>query len=196
MRPPSRDYYTTLARDLGLLSRAAFKLKFVQEKYNFIQRGDSVVILGSAPGGMTQLASRYVGKDGCVVAVDLKDQVKIAENVICLKLDVLSPDAVDRIRAVLKKGYADKLISDLSPDISGIREIDMARQLELLRATIDISDKVLRKGGDAYIKAFESPEVKEIEVELRKRFQVVRRIVPTATRKHSSEIFFLALKKL
>ncbi|MEM1531461.1 MAG: RlmE family RNA methyltransferase [Nitrososphaerota archaeon] len=193
---PSKDYYTTLARKLGLLSRAAFKLQYIQKRYGFLKPGDKVIILGSAPGGMAQLAARYVGPRGLVVAVDVKPQdFKIADNVVSIIADVFDPEAMGKIREALKGELADKLISDLAPNLTGIREVDMPRQLGLVEAALRIAKELVRKGGSLYIKLFESPEVKSIEYRLRLSFQRVKRIVPTATRKHSSEVFLLALDK-
>ncbi|MEM0090827.1 MAG: RlmE family RNA methyltransferase [Nitrososphaerota archaeon] len=193
---PSKDYYTTLARKLGLLSRAAFKLQYIQKRYGFLKPGDKVIILGSAPGGMAQLAARYVGPRGLVVAVDVKPQdFKIADNVVSIIADVFDPEAMGKIREALKGELADKLISDLAPNLTGIREVDMPRQLGLVEAALRIAKELVRKGGSLYIKLFESPEVKSIEDRLRLSFQRVKRIVPTATRKHSSEVFLLALDK-
>ncbi len=193
---PSRNHYTTLAKKLGLFSRAAFKLQHVQKRYGFLKPGDKVIILGSAPGGMTQLAAKYVGPRGLVVAVDVKPQdLKIANNVINMISDVLDPNIIERIKEALKGELADKLISDLAPNLTGIKEIDIPKQLELVESTLRIAGELLRKGGDLYLKLFESPEVKDIEKSLRHSFQKVKRIVPIATRKHSSEIFLLALDK-
>ncbi|MEM4545743.1 MAG: RlmE family RNA methyltransferase [Nitrososphaerota archaeon] len=193
---PSKDYYTTLARKLGLLSRAAFKLQYIQKRYGFLKPGDKVIILGSAPGGMAQLAARYVGPRGLVVAVDVKPQdFKIADNVVSIIADVFDPEAMGKIREALKGELADKLISDLAPNLTGIREVDIPRQLGLVEAALRIAKELVRKGGSLYIKLFESPEVKSIEYRLRLSFQRVKRIVPTATRKHSSEVFLLALDK-
>lgn len=192
----SRDPYTALAKRLGMLSRAAFKLQYVQKRYGFLKPGDSVIILGSAPGGMAQLAARYVGPHGLVVAVDVKPQdFKIADNVISITADVFDPDIIERIRKALKSGQVDKLVSDLSPSLTGFREVDVPRQLELVEAALKIAGELVRKGGGVYLKIFESPEAKSIEDSLRSSFQKVKRIVPTATRKHSSEIFLLALEK-
>lgn len=193
---PSKDHYTTLAKKLGLLSRAAFKLQHVQKRYGFLKPGDKVIILGSAPGGMAQLAARYVGPQGLVVAVDVKSQdFKIADNVVNITADVFDPDVTGKIREALKGKMADKLISDLALSFTGIREVDILRQLELVEAALRIAGELVRKGGGLYLKLFESPEVKSIEDRLRLSFQRVKRIVPTATRKHSSEIFLLALDK-
>jgi len=193
---PSRDYYTTLAKKLGLFSRAAFKLQYVQRRYGFLKPGDKVIILGSAPGGMAQLAAKYVGPRGLVIAVDVKPQnFKIADNVINITSDVLDPEVTKKIKEALRGELADKLISDLASNLTGIREVDIPRQLELVEAALRITSELVRKGGGIYLKLFESPDVKSIEDRLRLIFQKVKRVVPTATRKHSSEIFLLALDK-
>ncbi|MEM2910702.1 MAG: RlmE family RNA methyltransferase [Nitrososphaerota archaeon] len=193
---PSRDHYTTLAKRLGMLSRAAFKLQHVQKRYGFLKLGDKVIILGSAPGGMAQLAAKYVGPQGLVVAVDVKTQgFKIADNVVNITSNVFDPDITRKIQEVLKGEQADKLVSDLASNLTGVREVDVPRQLELVGTALKIAEGLVRKGGSIYLKLFESPEVKSIEDRLRLSFQKVKRIVPTATRKHSSEIFLLAIGK-
>jgi 23S rRNA (uridine2552-2'-O)-methyltransferase len=145
---------------------------------------------------MAQLAAKYVGPQGLVIAVDVKPQnFKIADNVVNITSDVFDPEVTKKIKEALKGELADKLISDLASNLTGIREVDIPRQLELVEAALRIAGELIRKGGGIYLKLFESPEVKNVEDRLRLIFQKVKRIVPTATRKHSSEIFLLALNK-
>ena len=181
----------------GYPSRAAYKLLYIQKKYNIIKEGDIVVDLGSAPGGMLSIESELVGKHGTVLAIDTKEIRVSANNITKLSLNVLSPEAPKMIAKALDWRRCDVLISDISPNLSGIRELDAVRQLELVLRVIEISDLVLRRGGNILIKAFECEELVKVERGLRRGFNFYKRVkTPPSTWKHNSEAYLMGLEKV
>jgi len=192
-----RDIYHRLATEKGYRSRAAFKLLHIQRKYGIIRRGDRVLDLGAAPGGMAQVASHAVGQKGLVIALDRAAIKPFTEkNIAVLREDVLSP-RVERLVLDLTGGNKlDVVISDLSPRLSGVRQLDVARQIELIHACSRIASSLLRRGGNLLVKSFEDPALNTFEVELKRNFREIRRVITPASRKRSSELFLLALGRL
>jgi len=189
-----RDIYHRLATEKGYRSRAAFKLLYIQRKYGIIRAGDWVLDLGAAPGGMAQVASHVVGEKGLVIALDRVAIKPFTEkNIAVLREDVLSP-RVERLVLDLTGGNkVDVVISDLSPRLSGVKQLDIARQIELIRACFRIASSLLRRGGNLLVKSFEDPALNAFEVELKRDFRDIRRVVTPASRKRSSELFLLAI---
>lgn len=186
-----------MATEKGYRSRAAFKLLYIQKRHRLIKRGDRVLDLGAAPGGMTQVASHVVGGKGLVVAVDRARIKPFAEkNIAVLTEDVLSPRVARLVLDLTGGNKVDVVISDLSPKLSGVRELDLARQMDLIQACSRTASTLLRRGGNLLIKSFEDPALKEFEAELRQKFRDLRRIITPASKKRSSELFLLALDRL
>jgi len=184
-----RDLYRRLAREQGYKSRAAFKLIEANERYQFIREGGRVVDFGSAPGGWLQVASMLVGPEGLVVGVDLLP-VKLKEkNVVFLKSDVHDPNIPAQVTRALG-GRADVLLSDLSPEVSGVWELDQTRQVDLTLRVLELSPTLLKSGGSAFFKLFEGERAQEVRDEFRRRFDVVRVIKPAASRNASSELYY------
>jgi 23S rRNA (uridine2552-2'-O)-methyltransferase len=184
-----RDLYRRLAKEQGYKSRAAFKLIEANERYQFIKDGSKVADFGSAPGGWLQVASALVGPRGLVVGVDL-EQVRLKEkNVVFLKSDVEDPDLPAKVAKALG-GQADVLLSDLSPEVSGVWELDQTRQVELTLKVLELSSSLLKSRGSAFFKLFEGERAQEVRDEFRRKFEVVRVIKPAASRNASSELYY------
>jgi 23S rRNA (uridine2552-2'-O)-methyltransferase len=184
-----RDLYRRLAKEQGYASRAAFKLIEANRKYKFIEKGGKVVDFGAAPGGWMQVASELVGLSGRVVGLDL-DKVRVKEkNSEFLKLDVNDPSVSERVLGALG-GQADVVLSDIAPSVSGVWELDQARQVDLTLRVLDVSRTVLRQGGSAFCKLFEGERSPEVRDELRTKFQTVRAFKPAASRSASSELYY------
>ncbi|RLG04507.1 MAG: 23S rRNA (uridine(2552)-2'-O)-methyltransferase [Thaumarchaeota archaeon] len=191
-----RDYYRRRAREEGYRSRAAYKLLEAQRKFKLIRRGGIVVELGAWPGGMTQAAAKIVGPEGLVVAVDVREFEPFREeNVITLQLDILEDDVASEVLRTLDGKRADLLVSDASPRFTGIRDVDVVRQYELSLKSFEIARKVVKRNGSIMLKAFDCEEIKELERELRGEYKVLRRFIPKAKRKTSSEFYFIGLGK-
>ena len=192
-----RDHYRKKAKEEGYRSRAAYKLLEAQKKYEFLRRGDIVVDLGAWPGGMSQAASRLVGPEGIVVAIDRREFDEFAEkNIITLQLDILEDDVVSEVSKILDGKQADVLISDASPRFTGIRDIDVLSQYELTVKSYEIARDLVRRGGSIMLKAFDCEDLRGLELKLRREYGFVKRFIPRAKRKTSSELYLIAMKKL
>ncbi len=192
-----RDIFRRRAKIEGLRSRAAYKLLEANKRFRLIKEGDIVVELGAWPGGMTQAASRLVGETGLVIAVDIKKFKVFSEsNIITIQSDILEEeDTIQKILQVLNGKQVDMVISDASPKFTGIRDVDIARQMELTEKSYNISLKLVKRGGSIMLKALECRELQLLEEEIRSSFSYVRRFIPSATRKTSSEIYLIGLKR-
>ena len=194
------DYYRRLARAEGYKSRAAYKLLEAVGKYKLIRPGQSVIDLGSAPGGWFQVASETVGDSGTVVGVDLAPmRLMAAGNDRLIQADVNDPALPERVRGAIKAREPfpfDVLLSDLSPNISGVWELDHYKQVELVLRSLVIADALLRVGGNAMLKVFEGERFAETKKEAEKRFRTVHIMKPKASRPESSEMYLICLSKL
>jgi len=188
------DPYWRKAKELGLPSRAAFKLIDIQKRYRVIREGDLVLDLGAAPGGMTAVASDYVGERGLVVAVD-KEEVKIKDksNVIVIKTDVFAYNLHELLLRATNNRLFNTIISDMSPKHTGDYDLLAVQQLDLLERTLEIASTLLKRKGNLVVKAFEHPSIKPIENRIRRDFFRYYRYVPRASKKRSSEIFLIGL---
>ncbi|HEX9788791.1 MAG TPA: RlmE family RNA methyltransferase [Candidatus Binatia bacterium] len=187
-----RDSYYKKAKQEGYRSRAAYKLLELQQRYRLLRPGDIVVDLGAAPGGWLQVAADIVGQKGNVIGVDLQDiQPFHRRPVTLLRGDVTVDEIQTRIKDLLVRP-ADCVISDMAPKLSGIRDADMARCLELNQIALSVAVRLLRPGGFLLIKSFLSNDLHQFSAELKRHFSVVQRTKPEATRQGSSEFYFLA----
>jgi len=191
-----RDIFRRRAKIEGFRSRAAYKLLEANNRFRLIKEGDIVVELGAWPGGMAQAASRLVGETGLVIAVDIrKFKVFSESNIITIQSDILEEDTIQKILQVLNGKQVDVAISDASPKFTGIRDVDIARQIELTEKSYNISLKLVKRGGSIMLKALECRELQLLEEQIRSSFSYVKRFIPSATRKTSSEIYLVGLKR-
>ncbi|MCX8188564.1 MAG: RlmE family RNA methyltransferase [Nitrososphaeria archaeon] len=190
-----RDFYRRKAKEEGYKSRAAYKLIELVKKYGLIRAGDYVIDFGCAPGGWLQVASKYVGLEGKVFGFDIK-AVKIGlPNVFTYILDISSPDALDVVkRCVL--GEVNVVLSDLSPNISGVWEVDHAKQIDLTLKVIEMFPNILKQGGNCLLKVFQGPYLDLVRNRLKSIFDEVYLTKPSASRKESSELYFVCLSYL
>jgi len=195
VRERKRDYFYRKAKEESLRSRAAYKLLEVVKRYKLIKLGDVVVDLGAAPGGWMQAALRAVGENGYVLGVDVREIEPLeAENTRTILWDINDPQIVEAIRDFLPR-EVDVVISDVSPNISGVWEVDHARQIDLARRSLLIATSLLKHGGNFFVKVFQGDLLNDFIYEVRGCFQFVRLIKPEASRKKSSELFVLGLNK-
>lgn len=186
-----RDYYYQKAKQEKYRSRAAYKLFQAIQKYHFIKFGDVIVDLGAAPGGWIQAARKTVGKRGFVLGVDLKGIEPFPQpyvrTIVC---DIMEQEAVQQILEMLPR-KADAVISDASPNISGIWEVDHARQIDLAQQALQIALETLRPRGNFFVKVFQGDMLDDYAQKLKQHFETVLVIKPKASRAKSSEIFIL-----
>lgn len=189
-----RDYYYKKAKAENYRSRATYKLSQAATKYHFIRRGDVVVDLGAAPGGWIQAARKTVGKTGFVLGVDLKPIAAFPQEYVrTIVADFTEADTLRQILEFLPR-KADVVLSDASPNISGIWEVDNARQIDLASQALRIAMSVLRPSGNFFVKVFEGDMLAGFVKTVKGHFDAVKVIKPKASRAKSSEMYLLAMK--
>jgi len=189
-----KDYYYKKAKEEKYRSRAAYKLFQTVEKYNFMERGDIVIDLGAAPGGWIQAARKIVGGKGFVLGVDLKPiEPFLQNNVRTIIGDINEQETMEQILSMLPR-KADVVISDASPNISGIWEVDHARQIDLAQQALKIALKTLKPLGNFFVKVFEGDILSDFIKKVKRHFEVVTIVKPKASRTKSSEIFILGIR--
>ena len=192
-----RDPYYRKAKAENYRSRAAYKLKQIQKRYNVIRRGDVVIDLGASPGGWSQVALELVGGDGLVIGVDLEEAPPL-EGWIFIRGDVTREETRKRITEELKKRgkeHVTVVLSDMSPNISGNYSLDQARSAYLASIALEFSASVLRPGGCMVCKIFQGEDTPPFIEEAKRHFRSVRRYSPPASRKSSSEVYIVAKGK-
>ncbi len=188
-----RDYYYKKAKAENYRSRATYKLSQAAATYHFIHKGDVVVDLGAAPGGWIQAARKIVGKKGFVLGVDLKPIAPFPhEYVRTIVADMTEPETLQQILDFLPR-KADVVLSDASPNISGVWEVDHARQIDLAAQALKIALNVLRPSGNFFVKVFEGDMLADFVKKVEKHFVIVKAIKPKASRAKSAEMFVLAM---
>jgi 23S rRNA (uridine2552-2'-O)-methyltransferase len=188
-----RDYYYQKAKAENYRSRATYKLSQTTKKYRFIRRGDVVVDLGAAPGGWIQAARKIAGKTGFVLGVDLKPIAPFPQEYVrTIVADLTAPETLHQILDFLPR-KADVVISDASPNISGVWEVDNARQIDLASQSLKIALSVLRPSGNFFVKVFEGDMLPGFVKTVKKHFDEVKVVKPKASRAKSSEMYLLAM---
>jgi len=188
-----KDHYFKLAKERGYRSRAAFKLSQIIKSYRFVRKRDQVVDLGAAPGGWTQVLIETVGTEGYVFAVDIQT-IEPLDNSQAdfIKLDITSNYAIEYLKKKLPE-YVDVVVSDISPNVSGIWDLDHFRQIHLAKISLAIAKRFLKFGGNFLIKVFQGNELEAFIKEFKINFRKTRIIKPKATRTSSSELYVLGL---
>jgi 23S rRNA (uridine2552-2'-O)-methyltransferase len=187
------DPYVARAKAEGFRSRAAFKLAEIDDRHHLLKAGRSVLDLGAAPGGWSQVAARRVGAAegrGRVVAVDLLPMDPIP-GVAFAQLDFLDPAAPQAIRAMLG-GPADVLLSDMAANATGHRRTDHLKIMALAEAAADFAREVIRPGGVFLAKVLQGGTEATLLADLKRDFAAVRHVKPAASRTDSAELYVLA----
>ena len=179
------------AQAAGYRSRAAFKLLEIDAKDRLLRRGAKVVDLGAAPGGWSQVASAKVAPGGMVIAVDLLEMAPI-EGVRALRGDFREPAVRAAIVQALGGAAADLVLSDMSPNISGIASADQARAAELAEASLEFCRSHLAPGGAFLLKVFQGEAFAGVLKALKATFREVQVRKPAASRGESRETYLLA----
>ncbi|MEH2469679.1 23S rRNA (uridine2552-2'-O)-methyltransferase [Nitrobacteraceae bacterium AZCC 2161] len=188
------DPYVQQAKRDGLRSRAAYKLIEIDDKYHFLKPGISVVDLGAAPGGWSQIAAKRVGSaegKGQVVAIDLLEMPNIV-GVTFAQLDFLQDDAPARLRDMMG-GKADVVLSDMAANTTGHRKTDQLRIVGLVEDAAAFAADVLKPGGTFVAKVFQSGADATLMTQLKRDFTSVKHVKPASSRKDSSERYVLAM---
>ena len=188
-----RDFFYRKAKDEGYRSRAAFKLKQINEKFKIIKKGDTVVDLGAAPGGWLQVAKELSG--GIVVGVDILDIEEI-EGVDVIKGDIRLDKTIEKIREKIKSDGADAVICDAAPNLSGSWSYDHARSIDLSTSALECARKILKNGGNFAVKVFQGDMFPDFLNKVRGIFGKVQAFSPEASRQQSAEIYIIGKELL
>jgi len=184
-----RDYYRNLAKNTGYRSRSAYKLLQLNRSYRIFRPQYTVIDIGSAPGGWLQVAKQQVGDHGMVVGIDVA-QVQPIEGVTILRGSIVDTSIFSTVLKIVG-ARADIILSDLSPNMSGIWDLDHNRQISLTRSALVMALKLLRRGGTSVFKVFEGESLDGLKQELKNHFQRVYINKPKASRQKSSEQYIV-----
>tara|TARA_R110000782_G_scaffold41101_4_gene94537 strand:+ start:4895 stop:5512 length:618 start_codon:yes stop_codon:yes gene_type:complete len=187
----NKDQYVKQARESHYRSRAIYKLQEIDQKDKLIKPNTCVVDLGSAPGSWSQYASEQVKANGRVISVDILPMEPI-ERVLFILGDFTDEAVENECIGHIGKQGADLVISDMAPNLTGIRITDQARSLALAELVYDFCHQVLKPGGDLVIKLFEGAGTDEYRRLLKERFAKVMTRKPGASRDQSREFYVLA----
>jgi len=188
------DPYVKKAQMEGYRSRAAYKLIEIDQKYHFLKKGMSVVDFGSSPGGWSQVVSNKIGETGKVFAIDLLEMNPI-KNVEFIRGDFTEQAVLDKLENKISNSGVDLVISDMAPNISGIKAVDQAGAIYLNELVLDFSSHWLKPKGHMVIKCFIGSDFDSFVGSLRLIFKKVIKIKPRASRDRSSEIFIVGYEK-
>lgn len=186
-----RDYYRRLAHQEGYRSRAAYKLKELDKSYRIIGPGFYVLDLGCSPGGWTQVAVELAGNKGKVMGIDTT-YVEEVPNAHIIRGNIEDESIVELIFDYFGRKI-NAMICDLSPQVSGVWAVDHAKQIALNYAAVKIMDHILAYKGNALFKVFDGQHSNEFRDYIKKKFAKVQIRKPKASRKTSSELYFICL---
>ena len=184
------DHYVKLAQKEGYRSRACYKLLELQEKDRLIKPGMTVIDLGSAPGGWSQVASGLVGDEGKVIASDILPMDSLADVEFILG-DFTEQSVFDQITMALGGDKADLVISDMAPNMSGMNAVDQPRSMYLVELALDMACQVLKPDGVFVSKVFQGEGFDELLRLMRANFREVKSRKPAASRSRSREVYQL-----
>jgi 23S rRNA (uridine2552-2'-O)-methyltransferase len=185
------DPYVQRSKREGYRSRSAYKLTEIDEKDRLLKGGQVVVDLGAAPGGWSQVLAKKVGPSGKVIAIDLLEMQPVS-GVTFVRGDFGTRKGVAAVEAALEGRKADLVISDMSPNITGIAMTDQARTMALAEIALDFALLHLKPDGAFLIKIFQGAGYDEYFKSLRRAFQKVVVRKPDASRDESAEQYLLA----
>jgi len=193
IRERKNEFYYKKAKAENYSSRSIYKLVQANEKYGFIKLHDVVVDLGAAPGGWIQAARKMTGKHGFVLGVDIKPiDPFIQEYIRTIIADLTEPDIVEQILSFLPR-KANVVLCDAAPNITGVWEVDHARQIDLATKALEVARNILTYNGNFFIKVFEGDLLKDFIQKTKENFEEVKIVKPQASRAKSSEMYLLAL---
>ncbi len=193
IRERKNEFYYKKAKAENYRSRSIYKLVQANEKYGFIKLHDVVVDLGAAPGGWIQAARKMTGKHGFVLGVDIKPIEPFSQEYIrTIIADLTEPNLTGQILSFLPR-KADVVLCDAAPNITGVWEVDHARQIDLATKALEVAQDILISYGNFFVKVFEGNLLKDFIQTTKESFEEVKIVKPQASRAKSSEIYLLAL---
>nr|VFJ67134.1 MAG: 23S rRNA (uridine2552-2'-O)-methyltransferase [Candidatus Kentron sp. FM]VFJ67312.1 MAG: 23S rRNA (uridine2552-2'-O)-methyltransferase [Candidatus Kentron sp. FM]VFK16622.1 MAG: 23S rRNA (uridine2552-2'-O)-methyltransferase [Candidatus Kentron sp. FM] len=187
-----KDPFVKEAKGAGYRSRAAYKLLELQRRDGLFRRGDTVVDLGAAPGGWSQVARELVGGAGRVIAVDILPMAPLP-GVILLAGDILDPELEGRIATLLAGTPARVVISDMAPNITGLNALDQPRALQMAESALEVGCRILAPGGSFLVKVFQGEGFDAFVKGVRGAFAKTCIRKPKASRASSREVYVLGI---
>ena len=191
LREHFNDPFVKQAQKDGYRSRASYKLLEIQEKDRLIRPGMSVIDLGAAPGGWSQVTSRLIGGQGRLIASDILEMDSIPD-VTFIQGDFTQDEVLQQILQAVGDSHVDLVISDMAPNMSGVRAADQPRAMYLCELALDLAGRVLRPGGDFLIKIFQGEGFDQYHKQAREMFDKVQMRKPLSSRDRSREQYLLA----
>ena len=184
------DAFQRRARREGYRSRSVYKLMDIQKRSKIFRKDDTVLDLGAAPGGWSQVALEYIGEDGKLVGVDLQHILPL-KGAQFLQGDIRESETRKELEKLVPK--ADVVLSDMSPNLSGNYSVDQACSVELASFALKIASE--RKANSFVVKVFEGSDFQDFRKAVIDEFGSVRTLSPEASRKQSSEVYLIAKRK-
>jgi len=184
------DPYVKKAQEDGYRSRASYKLLELNQKDRLIKSGMTIIDLGAAPGGWSQIAAQLVGARGLVVASDILPMDSLA-GVEFVQGDFTEALVFDQILAVLNQRPVDLVISDMAPNMSGMVDIDQPRAMYLVELAFDLAHQVLSPGGSFVAKVFQGEGADTLMRDMRKHYSSFVARKPNASRARSREVYWV-----
>ena len=184
------DAFQKRARREGYRSRSVYKLMDIQKRSKIFRKDDTVLDLGAAPGGWSQIALEYIGEDGKLVGMDLQHILPL-KGAQFFQGDIRESETRKELEKLVPK--ADVVLSDMSPNLSGNYSVDQARSVELSSLALELASE--RKAHSFVVKVFEGSDFQDFRKAVIDEFGSVRTLSPEASRKQSSEIYLIAKRK-
>ncbi len=186
------EHYYKMAKKQQYRSRASYKLLQINKRFKIIKPQDKVVDLGAAPGGWSQVALEAAGEEGLVIGVDIEwirpfDE----ENYLTVRGDFTDEEIITQIKSLLH-GMAQVVISDASPKLSGIKDIDNFKSADLADNALKVCDHLLMHSGNFIMKVFQGSEFDNIIKNIKERFKIVKTTKPPSSKKGSVEMYVVA----
>lgn len=185
------DRFVQQAQKQGWRSRAVFKLEAIQERDKLIKPGMTVVDLGAAPGGWSQLATQFVGQSGQVIACDILPMDPLA-GVDFLQGDFREEAVLEALLNRIGGCNVDVVLSDMAPNMSGNNSVDQIRSMYLCELALDMCSQVLKPGGAFAIKVFQGEGFDDFFKDVKSRFNVIKTRKPESSRARSREVYLVA----
>ncbi|WP_435348373.1 23S rRNA (uridine(2552)-2'-O)-methyltransferase [Haloarchaeobius sp. HRN-SO-5] len=194
-----KDHWYNKAKQQGYRTRAAYKLKQLDEAEGLFGPGNTVVDLGAAPGGWLQVAAEAVGEEGTVIGVDFQRIKSFDEPydewVETIRGDMTDEETKEQVREAAGN-EVDVVLSDMAPNMTGEYQLDHARSVHLARQAFETALDVLDTGGDFAVKVFQGRDLDDLREDIEAEFQYVRTTTPDASRDESSEVYLVAKHRL
>ena len=191
----ANDHYVHQAKSDGYRSRAAYKLLEIDDDYKLLANANCVVDLGSSPGSWSQVLKKRIVSGGFILSVDLLPMAEI-NGVSFIQGDFTENNILEKILSQLNGRIIDLIISDMAPNISGIKMVDQAKSAYLIELVLDFAKNYLKVGGNCLIKVFNGGEFQRLIALARELFEQVEVQKPSSSRSVSSEVYLLCRSKI